>query len=120
MFQKEKGWAHMFRVGDWVIYGHGSVCRVEEIGHPMMPGLDPAREYYRALLAEHSCERLLRLCKTLYAKQASLMHTRRSVSATDLRSWKAAEEMLFGEFGFVLGIPPAQVRGMLEEQIGGQ
>ena len=79
-----------------------------------------AGEYYRALLAEHSCERLLRLCKTLYAKQASLAHTRRSVSATDLRSWKTAEEMLYGEFGFVLGIPPAQVRGILEEQIGGQ
>ena len=167
----------MFRIGDWVIYGHEGVCRVEDIGHPSVPGLDPKREYYclkpyyhagtiyapvdgkivmrpvisrsalddllprlpeltvlddvpqngrqageyyRALLAEHSCERLLRLCKTLYAKQASLMHTRRSVSATDLRSWKAAEEMLYGEFGFVLGIPPAQVRGILEEQIGGQ
>ena len=37
----------MFRVGDWVIYGHEGVCRVEEIGHPTVPGLDPAREYYR-------------------------------------------------------------------------
>ena len=36
----------MFRIGDWVIYGHEGVCRVEDIGHPSVPGLDPEREYY--------------------------------------------------------------------------
>ena len=164
----------MFRVGDWVIYGHEGVCRVEEIGHPAMPGLDPAREYYRltpyyhggtiyapvdgkivmrpvisrsalddllpqlpgltvlddvpqdgrkageyyrALLAEHSCERLLRLCKTIHAKQQALAGARRSVNSTELRNWKTAEEMLYGEFGFVLGIPPAQVRGVIEKHL---
>ena len=37
----------MFEIGDYVVYGFEGVCRVEEIGHPKMSGLDPTREYYR-------------------------------------------------------------------------
>ena len=49
---------------------------------PRLPELEPladmptdsraANEYYRGILAEHNCERLLRLCKSLYQKQQSL------------------------------------------------
>ena len=51
---------------------------------PRLPELEPladmptdsraANEYYRGILAEHNCERLLRLCKSLYQKQQSLEH----------------------------------------------
>ena len=164
----------MYQVGDLVMYGSTGVCRVEEIGHPAMPGLDPAREYYRltpyyrggtiyapvdgkvqmrrvisrealdrllpalpelpplsdvpennrlageyyrAILAEHSCERLLQLCKTFHRKQKRLSESRRSVNSTELRSWKTAEEMLYGEFGFVLGIAPSEVQRYLAEKL---
>ena len=164
----------MFKVGQYVVYGAEGVCRVEEIGHPALSGLDRSREYYRltphyrggaiyapvdgkivmrpvisreeldalmpqlpalaplddvpadgrqaatyyrSVLAEHSCLRLARLCKTLYQKQSLLSKSRRSISSTELRSWKAAEEMLFGEFAFVLGVSPAQVRTLLAEHL---
>ena len=45
--------------------------------------------------------------------------SRRGVNSTELRSWRMAEEMLYGEFGFALGLPPAQVRDYLREKLGG-
>jgi len=160
----------MFSIGDYVIYGYEGVCKVEEIGHPRMSGLDRSREYYRLtpyyrggtiytpvdgrivmrpviakseleslipalpklpllsdvpadgklaaayyreILAQHNCRRLLQLCKTLHAKQTELARNRKSVNATDLRNWKTAEEMVYGEFGFVLGMPPTDVKTFL-------
>lgn len=76
-----------------------------------------AGEYYRTVLLRHDCLTLLRLCRTLYTKQAALAASRRSVSSTELRSWKMAEEMLYGEFGFALDMPPAQVKSFLMEQM---
>ena len=78
-----------------------------------------AGEYYRAILSGHDCVALLRLCKTLHAKQNSQTASRRGVNSTELRSWRMAEEMLYGEFGFALGLPPAQVRDYLREKLGG-
>ena len=73
---------------------------------PRLPELEPlddvpadsraAGEYYRAILSEHDCVRLLRLCRTLHNKQQALSASRRTVSSTELRSWKMAEEMLYG------------------------
>ena len=37
----------MFSVGEYVIYGYEGVCKVEEVGHPALSGLDRKREYYR-------------------------------------------------------------------------
>lgn len=164
----------MYEVGQYVVYGSEGVCRIDEIGHPRLSGLDKTREYYRltphnrggaiyapvdgkivmrpvisreeldallptlstlaplddipsdvkeaaayyrTILTEHSCMRLLRLCKALYLKQAALSRSRRSINSTELRSWKAAEEMLHSEFGFVLGMPPSQVRSFLAERL---
>ena len=71
---------------------------------PRLPELEPlddvpadsraAGEYYRAILSEHDCVRLLRLCR------------------------KMAEEMLYGEFGFALGMPPSKVKAYLQEKLG--
>ena len=79
---------------------------------PRLPELEPlgdvpadsraAGEYYRAILSEHDCVR----------------HSRRTVSSTELRSWKMAEEMLYGEFGFALGMPPSKVKAYLQEKLG--
>ena len=76
-----------------------------------------AGEYYRRILAEHDCVKLLRLCRTLHGRQKRLAASRRTVSSTELRSWTLAEEMLYGEFGFVLGMPPAQVKEYLKNTL---
>ena len=83
------------------------------------PDSRAAGEYYRTILSGHDCVALLRLCKTLHAKQNSQTASRRGVNSTELRSWRMAEEMLYGEFGFALGLPPAQVRDYLREKLGG-
>ena len=91
---------------------------------PELPGMpelenvpqDPRQlaGFYREILASHDCRRLLQLCKTIYNKQKQLAARRRTVSATELRSWKTAEEMLHQEFAFVLGMQPAEVKTYLE------
>lgn len=93
-------------------------------GLPELPPLEDvpensrlAGEYYRTILAEHSCERLLQLCKTFYQKQRRLSGAHRSVNSTELRSWKTAEEMLYSEFGFVLGIAPSEVQRYLADKL---
>lgn len=70
--------------------------------------------FYRDILAGHDCLRLLQLCKTIYNKQKQLAGKRKTVSSTELRSWKTAEEMLHQEFAFVLGIEPAEAKRYLE------
>ena len=131
----------MFSVGEYIVYGVEGVCRVEEAGKLKVAGLDKNRayyrlpeleplgdvppdsraagEYYRAILSGHDCVALLRLCKTLHAKQNSQTASHRGVNSTELRSWRMAEEMLYGEFGFALGLPPAQVRDYLREKLSG-
>ena len=70
--------------------------------------------FYREILASHDCRRLLQLCKTMFHKQRQLAPKRKTVSSTELRSWKTAEEMLHQEFAFVLGMQPAEVKTYLE------
>lgn len=93
---------------------------------PELPLLDDvpaesraAAEYYRTILAGHDCVMLLRLCKTLHARQTALSASRRNVSSTELRSWKTAEEMIYGEFGFALDMPPAKVKDYLRQKLDG-
>ena len=78
-----------------------------------------AADYYRTILAKHDCRLLLRLCKTLYLRQSALSGTRRAISSTELRSWRMAEQMLYGEFGFVLGMTPAEVKSYMQKLLGG-
>ena len=80
-------------------------------------GAREAGDYYRRILSGHDCETLLRLCRTLHNKQTVLASSHRSVSSTELRSWKMAEEMIHGEFAFVLGMKPGEVKEYLQKQL---
>lgn len=67
---------------------------------PELPGMpelenvpqDPRQlaGFYREILASHDCRRLLQLCKTMFHKQRQLAPKRKTVSSTELRSWKTA------------------------------
>ena len=50
----------------------------------------------------------------MFLNQRQLAPKRKTVSSTELRSWKTAEEMLHQEFAFVLGMQPAEVKTYLE------
>ena len=156
----------MFAVGQFVIYGHEGVCRVDGIGAvasaagklyyrltpryhdgtvfvpvdgtrivmrelvspeeledlldelptlPLLTDIPPegrqAGEYYRLLLARHSCRELLQLCKTLDNKQKHL--PARRVSTTDLRGRKSAAEMLSEEFAFIWDVSLSEAESRL-------
>ena len=64
--------------------------------------------YYQQIIASRDCARLLQLYKTIYLKQQALSGSRRSLSVTDMRYWKQAENLLFGELSFVLGVSSAE------------
>ena len=88
---------------------------------PGMPELEDVPQdprqlagFYREILASHDCRRLLQMCKTMFHKQRQLAPKRKTVSSTELRSWKTAEEMLHQEFAFVLGMQPAEIKTYLE------
>lgn len=45
----------MFDIGDYIVYGHNGICRVEDITHPDIAGADEERIYY-VLIPESSKE----------------------------------------------------------------
>ena len=136
----------MFSVGEYIIYGVEGVCEVEEAGKLKVAGLDKNREYYRLrpyyhggtiytpvdgkavmrpVLTRAELEGLLPRLPELEPlddvpadSRAAGEDYRRTVSSTELRSWKMAEEMLYGEFGFALGMPPSKVKAYLQEKLG--
>ena len=73
--------------------------------------------YYQQIIASHDCERLLQLYKTIYRKQQALTGSRRSLSVTDMRYWKQAENLLFGEISFVLGVSYAEAVRSVRRQL---
>ena len=44
----------MFSINDYIVYGSEGVCRVEEIGHPQISGLDSSKQYYTLVPAFRS------------------------------------------------------------------
>ena len=74
--------------------------------------------YYQEIIASHDCERLLRLYKTIWCKQQILAGSRRSLSVTDMRYWKQAENLLLGEIAFVLDIPYAEAVKTVRQRLG--
>ena len=40
----------MFEKGEYVVYGSKGVCRIQEISHVDIPGVDQKRLYYICLL----------------------------------------------------------------------
>lgn len=79
------------------------------------PGAREAGVYYKNILTSHDCRMLFRLCKTISRKQSLLSPSRRNLSSTELRSLRAAEELLYGEIAFVLGLTPEAVRERMKE-----
>ena len=74
-------------------------------------------QYYQDLLRTHDCEKVLQVFKTLYLKQRALAGAKKTVSATDMRCWKQAEDMLTNEFGFLSNQSPAEISSTLKSLI---
>ena len=75
------------------------------------------QEYFNAVLSRFDHHEMVRLIKTLRDKSAEKVRTGKKFHSADERE---AERILFGEFGFVLGIHPSEVPAFIDDRIGDQ
>ena len=81
---------------------------------------DKARlETFSSILSRCDHREMMKLVHTLKTKQTEKMRAGKKFHSADERIFREAERILFGEFGYVLGIAPAEVgdfiRARLEE-----
>lgn len=72
-----------------------------------------ANIFYRDLVRTYECQKLITLIKYVFEKQRSFAAVKRNMPAVDMKFFKIAEEMLYNEFGFVLGIDPKEVKSYI-------
>lgn len=69
-----------------------------------------ANLYYKALITSYECEKLISIIKYVFLKQKEFVAIKKNVPAVDLKYMRIAEDMLYNEFGFALGIEPKAVK----------
>jgi len=72
---------------------------------------------YKAALQTHKCIDLIRIIKTVSAKNKIAVSKGKKLSQIDMRYMKKAEELLYDEFAAVLDIPKEQIRHNIESKI---
>lgn len=72
-----------------------------------------ANVFYRDLVRTYECSKLISVIKYVFSKQREFAATKRNVPAVDMKFFKIAEDMLYNEFAFVLGIEPKEVKGYI-------
>ncbi|MCI2106388.1 MAG: CarD family transcriptional regulator [Intestinimonas sp.] len=74
-------------------------------------------EHYQAVLQTHTCEDLLQLIKTVYAKNRNYIHRGKKPGQTDQKYKKRAEDLLYGELSVALDIPLEKVEGYIRKKM---
>lgn len=72
-----------------------------------------ANVFYRDLVRTYECSKLISVIKYVFSKQRKFAAIKRNVPAVDMKFFKIAEEMLYSEFAFVLGIEPKDVKSCI-------
>ena len=70
-------------------------------------------EHYRDLIHTRTCEDMVRVIKSAYAKGAARRSRGASPNQMDERYLKRAEELLYGELAVALDIPREEVAGYI-------
>ncbi len=74
-------------------------------------------EHYKASLRTHSCEELVRLIKSVYAKNRRLIQKGKKVGKTDVEYRKKAEALLYDELSVSLEVPFEKVKAYVQAQV---
>lgn len=74
-------------------------------------------EFYRSLMQTHRCEDLIHVVKALYQKGQVLAHQGKRLGSMEEQYKKRAEELLYGEFSVVLGIPYQEVESYITSKL---
>lgn len=72
---------------------------------------------YKAAMQTHKCIDLIRIIKTVSAKNKIAITKGKKLSQIDMRYMKKAEELLYEEFSAVLDLPKEQIKHNIESMI---
>lgn len=76
-------------------------------------------DHYDELIVTHSCEDLIKLTMSIYAKKQLLLQQKKKLGAVDEKYIKRGEELLFGELAAALGIDKSEVRSYIAARVEG-
>lgn len=74
-------------------------------------------DHYQESMQTHDCYDLIKVIKTVYTKNEITVGQGKKLGQIDERYMKKAEDLLYGEFAVVLGIPKENVKGYIEDRI---
>lgn len=74
-------------------------------------------EWCQEVMQLNQSEEVIRLIKSIYAKNEAALLKGKKIGQIDQRCMQKAEELLYGEFSVVLGIPREDVKDYISEEI---
>lgn len=77
-----------------------------------------AMGYYRSLVRTYECENLIKIIKYVFEKQRSFITIKKNLPAVDFKFLKTAQDMLYGELSFALGVPIRDIKENVEKLCG--
>lgn len=72
---------------------------------------------YKESIRKYDCEEWIKIIKTLYLRKKERVSSGKKITSVDEKYWKMAEELLYGELAFSLGIDKAQVEKFIIDKI---
>lgn len=82
------------------------------------PTLQALAQHYQTAVQSHSCQELIELMMSIYAKQKQAEAQKRRLGMVDERFMKQAERLLYGEFAVALGLSsPDEVQPYIAQQV---
>ena len=96
------------------------VAHIKEISYELDVPRDAklAAAFYKELVRTYECEKLIKVIRHIFQKQRELIPLKKNLPAVDAKYFKMAQDILYGELGFALGIAPNQVKGYIEQNCG--
>ncbi len=95
------------------------IAQIPEIQGEDVEGKDvrALSEKYKGCLDTHQCEDLVKLIKTVYQKEKTMVENGKKLAKTEQEFGKLAKELLHREFSMALDVPYEEVEGYITEKI---
>ena len=81
------------------------------------PTLQALAQHYQTAVRSHSCQDLIELMMSIYAKQKQAESQNRRLGMVDERYMKQAERLLYGEFSIALNLPMEEVQPYIARRV---
>lgn len=94
------------------------VAEIPEIETAWIANEREREAQYKAALKSCDCRELIKIIKTLYQRKKTRMKVGKKATAVDERYFRQAEEQLYEELAYSLGIGKEKVQSYIVESIG--